>query len=394
MLPQYLIKGKMISAESDGYQETLRRCYASKIRPLCPCRKPPVAMYIAKVNGHCIIKRMPNTGSEHGLECKSYEIPGGLSGLSQVMGSAIKEDSDNGLTTLKFDFSLSKGVSRAIPHGNSEEKNSVKTDGKRLSLRGLLHYLWEQAEFNKWSPGMAGKRNWFVIRKYLYEAAKHKQAKNVSLNNLLFIPEVFDLDQQQVITQRRQKSLYYLINANNLQSFMLVIGEVKDIVEARFGHKMVIKHLPDFPFLLNPDIYRRLNKHFANEIELWSANGKGHLIVIGTFGINVSGIPSFQEVALIVVSEQWLPYENNDELKLINTLINANRRFIKCLRYNLPASTQTASVLLADKYNEKTAILIKPSNADENFEQDVQALIQGNGVKAQVWRNGDGALPE
>ena len=77
-----------------------------------------------------------------------------------------------GLTALRFDFALSKGASKAIPSVNTEAKNSVKTDGKKLSLRGLLHYLWEQAEFNKWSPGMAGKRNWFVIRKYLYEAGQ------------------------------------------------------------------------------------------------------------------------------------------------------------------------------------------------------------------------------
>lgn len=393
MLSHYLIQGKTIAVDSVGFQEGLRRCYASKIRPLCPCRKPPVAMYIAKVNGHCIVKRMPNTGSDHDLECKSYEIPGALSGLSQVLGSAIRENSDDGLTTLKFDFALTKGTSKAVPTSYSEEKNSVKTDGKKLSLRGLLHYLWEQAEFNKWSPGMAGKRNWFVIRKYLCEAAKDKRVKNVSLDSLLFIPEVFDLDLQQAIAQRRQQALNYLTEANKLQTFMLIIGEVKDIAEARFGHKMVIKHLPDFPIFLNPDIFQRLHRHFANEIELWSANDHGHLVVIGTFGMNASGIASFQEIALMAVTEQWLPYENKDELKLINTLIHANRRFIKCLRYNLPTSINTASVLLADKDNETTAIFICPPDASDDFEEDVQALTERSGVKVRLWRTGDGALP-
>jgi hypothetical protein len=394
MLPQYLIQGKMISAESDGYQEALRHCYAGKIRPFCPCRKPPVAMYIAKVNGNCVVKRMPNTGSEHDLECKSYEIPGGLSGLSQVMGSAIKEDSDNGLTTLKFDFSLSKGVSRAVPHGDSEAKNSVKTDGKRLSLRGLLHYLWEQAEFNKWSPGMVGKRNWFVIRKYLYEAAKLKQAKNISLDSLLFVPEVFDLDQQQDIAQRRQLKLNFLNGANKHQPFMLVIGEVKDIVEARIGHKMVIKHLPDFPILLNNDMYRRLNKHFVSEIELWSANEQGHLLAIGTFGVNASGIAIFQEMALMVTNEQWIPYDNADELNLITTLIQSRRRFIKCLRYNLPTTIPTVSALLTEKDNETTGVFIKPSNATDDFEEAVKVMIEGSRIRARYWQPELGSMPE
>jgi Protein of unknown function (DUF1173) len=106
-------------------------------------------MYIAQVNGHFIVKRMPNTGSDHDLECDSYEIPAGLSGLGQVLGSAIKENSGDDLTALKFGFSLSKGPTKTIPSGNGEEKNSVKTDGNKLCLRGTLHYLWEQAGFNK-----------------------------------------------------------------------------------------------------------------------------------------------------------------------------------------------------------------------------------------------------
>jgi Protein of unknown function (DUF1173) len=386
----YLIHGKLVDVETADFQEALKKAYHNKIRPLCPCREPPIPMYIAKVNGHFIVKRMPNTGSDHDLECKSYEIPTGLSGLDQVLGSAIKENNEDGLTTLRFDFALSKGAPKAVPTGKATEKNGVKTDGKKLGLRGLLHYLWEQAEFNKWSPGMAGKRNWFIVRKYLYAAAKGKTAKNLSLDSLLFIPEVFDLDHQADINKRRQMALKQLHEIGKPQPFMLVIAEVKDIAKARFGHKMVLKHLPDFPILLNDDIYSRMNKHFAVEFDLWSANDHVHLMVIGTFGINASGIASFQEIAVMPVNEQWLPYENNDELKLINSLIQSNRRFIKCLRYNLPSSIPKASVILADNDNETTAIFIRPHNASDDFEQDVQAMIEGNGVKARIWRDEDG----
>jgi Protein of unknown function (DUF1173) len=391
----YIIQGKTMAVDGEGFQASLKNTYPQKIRPLCPCKQPPVAMYIAQVNGHFIVKRMPNTGSDHDLECDSYEIPAGLSGLGQVLGSAIKENSGDGLTALKFGFSLSKGPTKTIPTGNAEEKNSVKTDGNKLSLRGTLHYLWEQAGFNKWSPGMVGKRNWFVIRKYLYEAAKDKTAKNVSLDTLLFIPETFKLDQKDELTQRRLATIHSLRNGDNKhKQLMLMVGEVKEITSARFGYKMVVKHLPDFPIMLNDDIYHRLLKRFNVEIELWSANENGHLLVIGTFGINGYGIPSFEEIALMTVTENWIPYDNADELRLINTLTQANQRFIKCLRYNLPSTVPTASVLLSDKDKGITALFICPASATEIYRHDLNELISNSDINTWLWDAGNEVLPK
>jgi hypothetical protein len=395
MKAHYIIQGEAIEANGEGFQASLKNAYPQKIRPLCPCKQPPVEMYIAQVNGHFIVKRMPNTGNYHDLECDSYEIPPGLSGLGQVLGSAIKENSGDGLTALKFGFSLSKGPTKTIPTGNGEEKNSVKTDGNKLSLRGTLHYLWEQAVFNKWSPGMVGKRNWFVIRKYLYEAAKDKTAKNVSLETQLFIPETFKLDQKDELTQRRLATIHSLRNGDNKhKQLMLMVGEVKEITSARFGHKMVVKHLPDFPIMLNDDIYHRLLKRFNVEIELWSANESGHLMVIGTFGINESGIPSFEEVALMMVTENWIPYDNADELRLINSLTQANQRFIKCLRYNLPSTVPTASVLLSDKDKGITALFICPASATEIYRHDLNELISNSDINTWLWDAGNVALPK
>ena len=386
-----------MSEDSPGYQEALGRLYYGKKRPLCPCRKPPTPMYIAKVNGRWIVKRMPNTGRYHDLECKSYEIPSGLSGLDQVLGSAIKENNDDGLTSLRFDFALSKSTSKSVSTTNTEIIKSVKTEGKKLSLRGMLHYLWEQAEFNKWSPGMTGKRNWFIIRKYLYEAAKQMRTKNVSLDDLLFIPEIFDLDQQQAINQRRQLSLKHLRDSGKTQPYMLIVAEVKDITPARFGYKMVLKHLPYFPILLNDDIRRRVNRQFSSELELWSADDNGHLIIIGTFSINVSGIAIIQGMALMVVNEHWIPYENIDELKLLAHLIQSNRRFIKCLRYNLMPKIPIASVILADKDDEQTAIYVCPANESDDYRQALENLIEKSAVQGRIWETGrfelDNTLP-
>jgi hypothetical protein len=128
-------------------------------------------------NGGFIVKRMPNTGCHHAPDCPSYEPPPEFSGLEQVLGSAITEDPATGETTLKLDFSMSRNAGRSTNPAAGEPSNSVGTESSKLSLGGLLHYLWDQAELTHWQPGFAGKRSWATVRKHLLLAAK-KQDRN------------------------------------------------------------------------------------------------------------------------------------------------------------------------------------------------------------------------
>src|SRR6187401_2771876 len=104
----YLIGPETHAADEAGLQDALTRARSAGVRPRCACTHDGVEMYTAKIAGHLIVKRMPGTGGEHAAECESYEPPPELSGLGQVQGSAIAEDTDAGVTTLRLGFSLSK----------------------------------------------------------------------------------------------------------------------------------------------------------------------------------------------------------------------------------------------------------------------------------------------
>ena len=51
--------------------------------PRCLCRPDGngIEMYEARLMNGYIVKRMPNTGSQHATACPSYELPADLSGL-------------------------------------------------------------------------------------------------------------------------------------------------------------------------------------------------------------------------------------------------------------------------------------------------------------------------
>ena len=94
-----------------------------------------------------------------------------------------------------------------------------------------------------------------------------------------------------------------------------------------------------------------------------------------------------------MVTENWIPYDNADELKLIDTLTQANRRFIKCLRYNLPSTVPTASVLLAEKDKTAIALFICPAPVSETYRNDLNALIENSEILTWLWDAGYDALP-
>jgi hypothetical protein len=391
------IHDELFELSDPALAAALQEIHGTKTRPVCTCKVEGIEMYVAKVGDKFAVKRMPNTGPDHATDCDSFEPPPELSGLGQLMGSAIDEDADEGHTTLKLGFSLSKVAGRKAPAPSASEKDSVKTDGNKLTLRGTLHYLWEQAGFNRWTPAMEGKRSWPVIRKYLLQSAENKVTKGSALLERLYIPEPFDNAKKSEIAQRRMAQLAKAsAPARETRQLMLVIGEVAKIEPSRYGFKILFKHVPDTPFMLNEDLHKRLQKRFETELELWNANAENgvHLMAVATFGVGQTGVPSFEEIALMVVSKGWIPFENQVELMLLEALTEKRRRFLKGLRYNLASTSPLASVVLSDTDPLPTALYIVPFGAGEDFLHAMDELIKGSKLPSWKWEPGTGEMPD
>jgi hypothetical protein len=250
---------------------------------------------------------------------------------------------------LKLDFSMSKISGRTAMPTAGGDSDSVASSGTKLSLRGLLHYLWDQAELTRWQPGFAGRRTWSTVRKHLLQAAENKIARGDSLRTRLYIPEAFSVDQRDAINARRVAQWSQAIAApGKPQHLMLLIAEVKEIVPARYGFKAVVKHVPDQAFALDEQLYRRLGRRFESALALWGATEDIHMVIIATFSVAAAGIPTIVELSLMPVTRQWLPIEDGFEKQFIERLVADGRSFVKGLRYNLGAGNAVASATLTD----------------------------------------------
>jgi hypothetical protein len=135
---------------------------------------------------------------------------------------------------------------------------------------------------------------------------------------------------------------------------------VKEIVPARYGHKAVIKHVPDQAFALDEALYRRLGRRFDSELAQWAAADDVHMVAIATFGVSEAGLPAIVELSLMPVTPQWLPIEGAFEGQLVERLVAEGRAFVKGLRYNLARDSCLASATLTDTGGTGVLLFIVP----------------------------------
>jgi hypothetical protein len=389
---EFRFEDVIVAANADDLRAYLADAHGGKARPLCMCTPMGVPMYVAKVGEHYVIKRMPNTGGTHAPDCASYEPPAELSGLGEVKGEAIQENIEDGITTLKLDFSLSKIGARIAPAPSGEAADTVRTDGAKLTLRGTLHYLWEEAELNRWYPAMAGKRSWYIVRKCLLQAAAGKVSKGEPLGRSLYVPESFSSEHAAGTTQRRIAHMAGLATSAKTRKLMIAIGEVKEIAESRYGFKIVAKHLSDFPLMMSEELHLRLQKRFVNELALWDSIEDSHLIFIATLGLGPTGIASVEALAVMVVTANWIPFEHAYDKLMLDALTAQKRRFVKGLRYNLAENKPLACAVLADVLPKPVALYVQPPGIEQEDEDALSTLIGESDMPSWIWRAGE-AMP-
>ncbi|QAB00987.1 MULTISPECIES: DUF1173 domain-containing protein [Agrobacterium tumefaciens complex] len=391
---KFTIGDQTLDESSPEFRALLPHAYEQRLRPMCLCKEAGVPMYIARLDDQYLVKRMPLSGREHDPTCPAYEPPYELSGLGPLIGSAIQIDA-SGKAELKLDFSLTKRGPRAASSAPPESSEpGIRSEPRKLSLKAMLHYLWEAGELTEWRSTWAGRRGWGRVRASLINAASQMSARGGPLSDVLFVPEVFQPEDKDGIAARRAAALKGVqATGSGPRKLMMIVAEVKDFSPAREGQKIVVRHTP-FPLMIEDGAWRRLAARYETEFELWRSSEAFHLIVIATFGISAAGIASVEEVALMVVNEHWLPFEDVHELRLLEKLGHLKRKSVKGLRFNLPREAPIVSVTLPEQKPAPVAMFIVPPSAGDDYEHALADMIETRPeITPWVWRVADGELP-
>lgn len=348
-------------------QQLLGRAKLEYIRPLCHCQSPGVPMYIATAGHELIVKRMPGTAASHHHRCRSWLPPNELSGYGAVAEQSIVDNPDDGTTALRLGFSLSKSGNRAAPEPSGTPADTVQAEGNKLSLRAVLHYLWDEAELTTWHPGFAGHRPWAVVYRRLRAAVDGKLVRKNPLGESLFVPEPFSADRKIELDQRRIKAWAPARRQPGKATKLLIaVGEVKAIEGASHGFKMQIRHLPGHPWFLEEALYHKLSRRFAVELEHWQMAEPGdvRLVAIATFWISQAGYANVEQLSVMTTDRNWIPFTGDADRTLVSTAIDQGRAFRKVLSYN-GSATAMASLMFTDTTPAVAAFIDRPSGDTE-----------------------------
>jgi len=168
---------------------------------------------------------------------------------------------------------------------------------------------------------------------------------------------------------------------------MIVVGEVKEITAAHGTTRIVLRQVADMGLLIDPALAGRFHDKFAGELALWQSQpDEGHLMLAGSIARRKEGTFELIDVALMPVTDEWLPYESSEERSLIAKAVREQRRFVKGMRLDLDAARPIASLLLRDTGDDATPIQICSFDAPTRKQAD-------DGTEICLWSEGDPLPP-
>ena len=121
---------------------------------------------------------------------------------------------------------------------------------------------------------------------------------------------------------------------------------------------------------------------------LWGASERAQLMAIATFSASIAGTATLEEVSLMTVTDQWLPFESPFDHQLIQAMSTHGRRFVKGLRYNLSSDRPLASLVASDTAPKPTAMYILPPGASDAQEAALAQLMADSQLASWAWRVG------
>jgi hypothetical protein len=384
-IQRFFIKGSVFGADDPKFQGVLAQVHETPERPRCLCVPGGIEMYVAH-HRQFVVKRMPETGNQHHPGCPSYEPELQQSGLGELVGEAVLE-SELGSIELRVDFPWIRSTGRGVPRGEPQDAFEIEVPRRRMSLRALMHFLFERAGFNRWTPAMEGRRNQGVLHKYLQEATESIVIKGVALTERLYVPEPFGEAGKADAARRRREKLAVLRPREGQSPLAVVIGEFKASDVTPLRHRVWIKHMPDAPLLIAAKAWERIERVFAPLFEARDADGgqKVRLMLVALIRARREHTYEIDVASLMLTSEHWIPVEGIHELPLVQALVDQQRRFVKPLRYDARNAASFPNALLLDAGDSPVPLHVVSAYLDPK-EQAAKALALKSGEDTQwVW---------
>jgi hypothetical protein len=341
---------------ASGWKAVLQQAKQSEAVVTCGCsgqgaKRLAVRRCHYEIGAH-VLARYPNSGDQHALDCSYYAPNPDRSGLSGYQRGVVEE--------IPGGFKIRViGLVRRSPSEKDPEDIEVKptptpSGGRQsqpgMKLLGILHMLWDNSKLNVWWPEMAGKRGTGVVNRELNKAAAQITASRIRLDNALLLPAFSQDDPWAKLNRSR-------LSAGDKSSYLVVAPLAKHSMENEKMSFLRIAGFEGIPYMnITSALWDRTCERFARAITAW----RNHQRVMAIALIKLKpAMPKAKgrsaeviDLALMPVSESWIPFESQYEKLIADKLVTERRVFVKPLRYDADDSVVFPDFILHDTGKE------------------------------------------
>lgn len=343
----------------------------------CDCRVPPLQLVIRNRGDKLFLAAWPNDSHSHALDCPFYAESDTATGAAAYAQPAIRHEGHQ--ANLHLSHPLVR-PGRGAPRAERPRQQARDS----LHLWGLLHHLWESAALNRWHAGW--RRDWGFARAALRGAAKSTTVDGEPLLDKIFVPTVYDPARQQELKEywarfceplRRQHRGCEQVRSG------FVIGTPREVKETAFGVSMRLRGLMEL-FYLSEALVDNLARFSRAG---WSAfnhadedDPEPHRVVCA-LKVEVTDKGKFivVDAVLMRVTSHWIPVDSSYEATVARLLVQADRSFVRPLRYDNHRLALPHFVLCDGVGHDRIAMAIYGTgipNAAKLIEQDRQRAAQ------------------
>lgn len=279
-------------------------------------------------------------GNFHAYACVLHLPAANLTGLISYNNGALKET---------LDGKICINPRKKIHQSSINEKQANLTDEKKLRTfgsKGILHLIWVESRLTLWFDHGKSQRRLGIVNAAIREAAGRIITQDIPLSRSLLLHAPIGSQQEQMNNEVINLSL-------ESKSKILIIAPLKSYKIKQHGFK--ISKLPitgNFGFsaiFVGAKHWHHFLEVNPNEVRLWK---DGHTVIalayVTPHNDGVFKIANVRDLALMAVSEAWIPITCHSDMTKESALRAEHVSFIKPLRFDSPTNIDLPDFIVAD----------------------------------------------
>jgi hypothetical protein len=295
------------------WHEVLKKAYRrATVRCLCPGNgSKRISIRYISAQDRYYLARYPKTAHEHSEDCV-YHSHSSFSGQSWSMRKEAVEKLPDGTLKIKLPVGVKKRSIEEIKRdvqrqGTYTGSASTRTSKPATELQRLLHILWEESHLNTWYPSMEGKRNHSRVSYWIRQAANNIRVGYQRLDSILCVSALEgspDEAKNQATVAFCRKKKYRLI-------VIALLARYNGCTPGQCGH-VPVRGFAEIPVLRIPSgLWAETEKKYPFEVSYWK-EGLRVVAIIQTEPPE-KGVAEVVDMALMAVSEQWIPVQSDSD---------------------------------------------------------------------------------